>query len=45
MYITGEVAAVTASIENAKQKVAEKGMLLDTSIIPNPDKKLWSTIL
>lgn len=45
MYITGEVAAVTASIENAKAKVGDNGMLLDTSIIPNPDKKLWDTIL
>ncbi len=45
MYITGEVAAVTASIESAKEKVAENGMLLDTSVIPNPDEKLWNTIL
>ena len=45
MYITGEVAAVTASIENAKAKIGDNGMLLDASVIPNPDKKLWDTIL
>ncbi len=45
MLITGEVAAVTAAIESAKTRVGDNGMFLDSSVIPNPDKKLWSTIL
>ncbi len=45
MLITGEVAAVTAAIESSKTRVGENGMFLDSSVIPNPDKKLWSTIL
>ena len=45
MFITGEVAAVTAAIEKARQTVGEEGMVLDSSVIPRPDKKLWKTIL
>lgn len=45
MLITGDVAAVTAAIERAKQEVSNDGMFLDSSVIPNPDKKLWDTIL
>jgi len=45
MFITGEVAAVTAAIEKARRTVGEGGMVLDSSVIPRPDKKLWKTIL
>ena len=45
MLITGEVAAVTAAMEKAKQAVGDEGMVLDSSVIPRPDKKLWKTIL
>jgi len=45
MLITGTVAAVTASIEKAKNQVGDEGMFLDSSVIPNPDMKLWQTIL
>ena len=45
MFITGSVAAVSAAIERAEQKVGENGMFLDSSVIPNPDEKLWQTIL
>ena len=45
ILLTGEVAAVTAAIENAKASVGEKGMLLDYSVTPNPDPKLWEKIL
>lgn len=45
MLITGDVAAVTAAIERAQQEVSNDGMFLDSSVIPNPDKKLWDTIL
>lgn len=43
--ITGEVAAVQAAVDNAKVAAGDKGMLLDYSIIPNPDPKLWEKIL
>ena len=45
MLITGEVAAVTASIEHAKTQIGEKGMFLNSSVIANPDEKIWSTVL
>jgi len=45
VMMTGEVAAVTASVENAAKKLGEDGMLLDTAVIPNPDKDLWKSIL
>lgn len=45
MLLTGTVASVTAAIDRAKVVVGDEGMLLDFSVIPNPDKDLWSTIL
>ncbi len=45
MMITGEVAAVTAAIERAKDAVSEDGMFLDSSVIARPDKKLCDSIL
>ncbi len=45
MLMTGEVAAVQAAVDNAKAAAGDKGMLLDYSIIPNPDMKLWEKIL
>ena len=45
MLLTGDVAAVSAAIESAKQKVGESGLFLDSSVIPNPDKSLWASIL
>ncbi len=44
MLLTGEVAAVQAAIEKAKKDV-ESGMFLDSSVIANPDPKLWQSIL
>lgn len=43
--MTGDVAAVNAAIERAKAAAGDKGMLLDSSIIANPDPKLWEKIL
>lgn len=45
LMLTGEVAAVTAAIEKAKASVADNGMFLESSVIANPDKRLWDTIL
>lgn len=45
LFITGDVAAVTAAIEKAQDSVMESGMLLDSSVIPSPDPKLWKSIL
>ncbi len=45
MLLTGTVAAVTAAIESAAKVIGEEGMLLDYSVIPNPDKSIWSSIL
>ena len=45
VMMTGEVAAVSASVEKAAAALSEDGMLLDTAVIPNPDKDLWKNIL
>lgn len=45
LMLTGEVAAVEAAIDKAKNSAGEGGMLLDSSVIANPDKKLWDSIL
>ena len=45
VMMTGEVAAVTASVEKAAASLSEDGMLLDKAVIPNPDKDLWKSIL
>ena len=45
MLLTGDVAAVSAAIEAARTKVATDGLFLDCSVIPNPDKSLWASIL
>ena len=45
MLITGEVSAVTASIEKAKAVAGERGMYLDSSVIAHPDAKVIESIL
>ncbi len=45
LLLTGEVAAVTAAIERAKTAAGDTGMFLDSSVIPNPDPKMWQSIL
>ena len=45
MLLTGEVSAVEASIEKAKEFVAEKGMYLDSSVIAHPDKRMMDSLL
>lgn len=45
MVITGEVSAVTASIEKAKVIAGDKGMYLDSSVIAHPDDKIVQTVL
>lgn len=45
LMLTGDVAAVEAAIKKASSVVGKSGMLLDSSIIANPDENLWDTIL
>ena len=45
MYLTGEVAAVSAAIERAKAEVMDSAMFLDSTVIASPDEKLWKSIL
>ncbi len=45
LLLTGSVSAVTAAIERAENEAADRGMYLDSSIIPRPDQKLWQSIL
>ncbi len=44
MLLTGEVAAVESAIARAKAEIAEGTMFLDSSVIANPDEKMWNTI-
>ncbi|AFM40583.1 carbon dioxide concentrating mechanism/carboxysome shell protein [Desulfosporosinus acidiphilus SJ4] len=41
---TGDVAAVEAGIEAGKAIALEKGLLVDTEVIPSPSKRLWSSL-
>lgn len=45
LMLTGEVAAVEAAMEKAETAAGKNGMLLDSSVIANPDPKLWESIL
>ena len=45
MLLTGEVAAVEAAIAKAKAAVGVGAMLLDSSVIANPDSSLCKSIL
>lgn len=45
MFLTGEVAAVEAAIEKAREAVSEEGTYLDSTVIPRPDKSIWKSIL
>jgi microcompartment protein CcmL/EutN len=45
LIMTGDVGAVEASLEAACKKASESGMLLDKSMIANPDAKVWQSIL
>ncbi len=45
MLLTGEIAAVQAAIDRAKQSVGEKGMYLDSSVIAQPDMQICKSIL
>jgi len=45
ILITGEVSAVSASIEKAKAEAGKDGMFLDSSVIAGPDPKVWNKVL
>lgn len=45
MFLTGEVAAVQAAIEKARESVGEKGTYLDSSVIAQPDMQICRSIL
>jgi len=45
LLMSGEVAAVEASVEAACKSASEAGMLLDKAVIARPDPKLWEKLL
>ena len=45
LMLTGEVAAVEAAIERAKESIADRGMFLDSSVIAHPDAQIRDAIL
>jgi len=40
VLITGDIAAVAAALDAASNEAISKSQLLDTALIPNPDKKM-----
>ncbi|WP_105616127.1 BMC domain-containing protein [Vallitalea okinawensis] len=44
IIFTGEIAAVEESIQVAALNCENNGTLIDFSLIPNPDKKIWDAI-
>ena len=45
VVFTGEVAAVQASVEAAVNDLRVSAKLIDTTVIPNPDLKLWEALI
>ena len=45
VMLTGEVAAVQAAIDRAKEAVAPRGMFLDSSVIARPDARITKHLL
>jgi microcompartment protein CcmL/EutN len=45
LLLTGELAAVEASINAGCKALEKSGMLLNKSIIPNPDRAIWDKII
>lgn len=45
MLLSGEIAAVEASVEAASKAIEETGMLRDKSVIARPDSRLWEKLL
>ncbi|SHK90821.1 BMC domain-containing protein [Desulforamulus aeronauticus] len=41
---TGDVAAVKAGLEAGTVVALEKGLLVDTEVIPSPSNRLWTTL-
>ena len=45
MMLTGDVSAVQAAIDRARERVSDDGMYLDSSVIANPDDQIRDRIL
>ena len=45
LMLTGEVAAVEAAIDRAKEAVSDDGMYLDSAVIAHPDAQIRDAIL
>ncbi len=45
LFLSGEVAAVSAAIEKAKEDIGPRGMFLDSSVIAHPDDQIIRSVL
>ena len=45
LLMTGEVASVQAAVDKVKADLMDTAMFLDSSVIANPDMKMWKNIL
>ena len=45
LLMTGEVASVQAAVDKVKADLKDTAMFLDSSVIANPDMKMWKNII
>lgn len=45
LLMTGEVASVQAAVDKVKADLKDTAMFLDSSVIANPDMKMWKNML
>lgn len=45
VVFSGDLSSVETSIEKASKSVIEKGLLLQTAVIPRPDPRLWQELI
>lgn len=45
VVFSGELSSVQASIDKATKAVIDKGLLLQTAVIPRPDPRLWEELI
>ena len=45
VIFTGDISATAAALEAAQKEAANKGMLVDTALIPNPDDKMLAAMM
>lgn len=45
LMLSGEIAAVEAAVQAVEEKQKHLGLIIDTQILANPDRKLWDKLI